>query len=58
MEHYKIKNKLSERSHSNYENFPVTFNDNFLSVAEKIMQSIRHSDTEDTSDKNPVYYLS
>jgi hypothetical protein len=35
------------------------FNDNFLSVAEKIMQSIRHSDTEDTSEnKNPTYYLS
>jgi hypothetical protein len=38
------------KGHSNYENSPDTFNDNFLSVAEKIIQSIRHSDTEDTSD--------
>jgi hypothetical protein len=46
-------------SHSNYENCRDTFNDNFLSVAEKIMQSIGHSDTEDTDDnKNPMYYLS
>jgi hypothetical protein len=30
-----------------------------LSIAEKIMQSIRHSDIEDTRDnKNPMYYLS
>jgi hypothetical protein len=37
---------------------PDTFNDHFLSAAERIMQNIRHSDTEDTSDnKNPTYYL-
>jgi hypothetical protein len=44
---------------SNYENSPDTLNDQFLSAAEKIMQSSKHSDTEDTSDnKNPTYYLS
>jgi hypothetical protein len=33
--------------------------EHFLSVAEKVMQSIRPSDTEDTSDnKNPTYCLS
>jgi hypothetical protein len=32
---------------STYENSPDIFNDHFLSVAGKIMQSIRHSDTED-----------
>jgi hypothetical protein len=42
-----------------HRNSSDTSNDNFLSVAEKIMQSIRHSDTEDTSDnKDPTYYLS
>jgi hypothetical protein len=31
----------------------------FYQQLKKIMQSIRHSDTEDTSDnKNPIYYLS
>jgi hypothetical protein len=44
---------------SNYENSPDTFNDHFLSIAEKIMQNIIHSDTEDTNDnKNPMYYSS
>jgi hypothetical protein len=47
MECYKIKRLIG---HSNYENSPETFYDNFLSIAEKIVQSIRHSDTEDTSD--------
>jgi hypothetical protein len=59
MEHYKIKNKLTKMSHSNYENSSDTFNDQFLSIAEKIMQSIRLSDTEDTSDNTtPTLYLS
>jgi hypothetical protein len=36
-----------------------TFNDHFLSLAEKIMQNIRHCYTDDTSDnKDPTYYLS
>jgi hypothetical protein len=44
---------------SNYENSPGTFNDHFIWIAEKIMQSIRHKDTEDISEnKNPTYYLS
>jgi hypothetical protein len=44
---------------STYENSPDTFNDHFLSISEKVMQNIRHSDTEDTSDKkNSTYYLS
>jgi hypothetical protein len=52
-------NRLNGHTGSNYENSPDAFNDHFLSVAEKIVQSIRHSDTEDTSDnKNPMYYLS
>jgi hypothetical protein len=52
-------NRLKGHTVSNYKNSPDTFNDHFLSIAEKIMQSIRHSDTEDTSDnKNPMYYLS
>jgi hypothetical protein len=51
--------RLKVHTVSNYENSPDTFNDHFLSMAEKIMQSIRHSDTEDTSDnKTPTYYLS
>jgi hypothetical protein len=38
---------------------PDAFNNNFLSIADKIMQIIRQSDTEDTSDnKNLTYYLS
>jgi hypothetical protein len=52
-------NRPKGQTISNYENSPDTFNDHFLSVAEKIVQSIRHSDTEETSDnKNPTYYLS
>jgi hypothetical protein len=48
-----------KRSPTNYENSPDTFNGNSLSVAEKIMQSVGHSDTEDTNDnKNPMYCLS
>jgi hypothetical protein len=40
-------------------NSPDSFNDNFLSIAERIMQSIRNSDSESTSDnKNPMYYMS
>jgi hypothetical protein len=52
-------NRLKDQTVSNYENSPDTFNDHFLPVAVKIMQSIRHSDTEDTNDKkkNPMYYL-
>jgi hypothetical protein len=51
-------NRLKDQTFSNYENSPDTFNDYFLSVAEKIMQSIKQSDTEDTSDKkNPMSYL-
>jgi hypothetical protein len=46
-------------SHINYENSPDSFNDHFLSIAERIMQSIRHSDTASTStNKNPMYYMS
>jgi hypothetical protein len=53
-------NRLKGQRVGDYGNSPDTFNDHFLSTAEKkIMQSIRHSDTEDTSDnKNPMYYLS
>jgi hypothetical protein len=52
-------NRLKSHTVSNYKNSPDIFNDHFLSVAEKIMQSIRHGDTEDTSDnKNPMYHLS
>jgi hypothetical protein len=52
-------NRLKGHRVSDYENSPDTFNDHFLSVAEKIMQRIRHSDTEDTSDnQNPTYSLS
>jgi histone acetyltransferase (RNA polymerase elongator complex component) len=48
-------NRLKGHTVSNYENSPDTFNDHFLSVAEKIMPSIRRSDTEDTSDnENPI----
>jgi hypothetical protein len=49
-------NRLKGHTVSNYENSP---NDNFLSIAEKVMQSIKHSDTEDTSGKKkPMYCLS
>jgi hypothetical protein len=42
----------------NTKNSPDTFNDSFLRTHEKIMQSIRHSDAEDTHDnKNPTYCL-
>jgi hypothetical protein len=52
-------NRLKGHTGTNYENSPDTFNYHFLSAAEKTMQSIRHSDTEDTSDnKNPTYCLS
>jgi hypothetical protein len=37
-------NRLKGQTVSNYKNFPDTFNDNFLSIAEKISQSIRHTD--------------
>jgi hypothetical protein len=48
-----------KRSHINYENSPDSFNDHFLSIPERIMQSIGHSDTESTNaSKNPVYYMS
>jgi hypothetical protein len=48
-----------KRSHINYENTSDSFNDHFLSIAERIMQSIRHSDTESTNaNKNPMYYMS
>jgi hypothetical protein len=40
-------NRLKGQRVSDYGNSPDTFNDNFLSTAEKIMQSIIHSDTED-----------
>jgi hypothetical protein len=46
-------------SHINYENSPVSFNDHFLSIAGRNMQSIRHSDTESTNaNNNPTYYMS
>jgi hypothetical protein len=52
------RNRLKGQTISNYENSSDTFNDKFLSIAEKIMQSIRHSDTEDPRDnKNPTYCL-
>jgi hypothetical protein len=44
-------NRLKGVTASNYENSPDTFNNYFLPVAEKIMQSIRHSDTEDKVTK-------
>jgi hypothetical protein len=48
-----------KRSHINYENSPESFNDHFLSIAERIMQSVRHNDTESTSaNKNPMYHMS
>jgi hypothetical protein len=42
-------NRLKDQMVSNLENSLDTFNDHFLSTAEKIMHSIRHSDTEDTN---------
>jgi hypothetical protein len=52
-------NRLKGHTVSKYEYSPDAFNDHFSSIAEKIMQSIRHSDTEGTSDNiNPKYYLS
>jgi hypothetical protein len=52
-------NRPKGQTVSNYENSPDTFNDHFLSVAVKIMQSFRHSYTEGTSNnKNPRYCLS
>jgi hypothetical protein len=52
-------NSLKGHTVTNYQNSPDTFIDLLLSVAEKIMQTVRHSDTEDTSrNKNPVYNLS
>jgi hypothetical protein len=48
-----------KRSHMNYENSRDSFNDHFLSIAERIMQRIRHSDTESTNaNNNPMYYMS
>jgi hypothetical protein len=53
------KNRLKCHTASKLENSLDTFNDHLLSIAGKIMQSIRYSDTEGTSDnKNPTYYLS
>jgi hypothetical protein len=44
-----------KRSHINYENSPDSFNDHFLSIAERIMQST----TESTNaNNNPMYYMS
>jgi hypothetical protein len=43
-------------SHINYESSPDSFNDHFLSIAERIMQSTRHSDSECTSDKKNLMY--
>jgi hypothetical protein len=52
-------NRLKDHTVSKYENPPDTFNNYFLSVSEKIMQSIAYSNTEGTSDnKNPTYCLS
>jgi hypothetical protein len=52
-------NRLKGHAVSNYKNYPDNFNDHFLSTAEKIMQRIRYSDTEGTSDnRNPTYYFS
>jgi hypothetical protein len=52
-------NRLKGHIVSKYENSPHTFNNNFLSVAEKIVQSISCSDTKGTNDnRNPIYYLS
>jgi ribosomal protein S18 len=46
-------------SHINYKNSPDSFNDRFLSTAERIMQSIGHSYTESTNgNRNPMYYMS
>jgi hypothetical protein len=59
MEHYKIRNKQAKKVTQHYENSPDSFNDHFLSTAERILQSIRHSDSESTGDnKNPMYYMS
>jgi Notch-like protein len=43
-------NRLKCQTVSSYENSPDTFNDYFFSVAEKIMQGNRYSNTEGTSD--------
>jgi hypothetical protein len=52
-------NRLKGHTVSNYKNSSDTFNDPFLSTAEKNMQGISYSDTKSTSDKkNPTYYLS
>jgi hypothetical protein len=52
-------NRLQGRTVGNYENSPETFNGHSLSIAEKMSHSIRHSDTEGTSDnRNPMYCLS
>jgi hypothetical protein len=49
----------SKRSHINYENSPDSFSDHFLSIADRIVQSIRHCDTESTNaNNNPIYYMS
>jgi hypothetical protein len=45
-----------KRSHINYENSSDSFNDHFLSIAERIIQSVRHSDTESiNANRNPMY---
>jgi hypothetical protein len=48
-----------KRSHINYKNSPDSFNDHFLSIDERIVQSIGHGDTESTNaNKTPMYYTS
>jgi Notch-like protein len=52
-------NRLKDHTINKYQNSPDTFNNHFLSTAERIMQGIRYSNTEGTSDdKNSTYYLS
>jgi hypothetical protein len=62
MEYYKICNKQTKkRSYNNYENSADTFIDHFLSIADRIVQSIRHSDTCNTNanaNNNPMHHLS
>jgi hypothetical protein len=43
---------------SNYENSPDTFNDHFLSVAEKIMQNSRQWYRRHKWQQKSTYYLS
>jgi hypothetical protein len=51
-------NRLKDHTTNKYQNFPDTFNNHFLSIAENIMQGITYSNTEGTRDnKNPLYLL-